>query len=106
MDPKAMAPYGAALRAFFEGDAGAELVLRRDDGWEGRLPVSRFFRKPPEFTRVEKAAIERCCGHVLDVGAGTGLHSLALQDQGARVTAIDVSAPAVEVMSRRGVADA
>jgi SAM-dependent methyltransferase len=106
MDPKAMDPYGAALLAYFEGDAGAELVLRRDDGHEGRLPAGYFFRPPSEFTPVEKAAVEHCCGHVLDVGAGTGLHSLALQEKGARVTAIDVSALAVEIMSRRGVVNA
>ena len=44
MDPKAMEPYGAALLAGFDGDASAELILRRDDGREGRLPVSHFFR--------------------------------------------------------------
>ena len=105
MDPKAMEPYGAALLACFEGDTGAELILRRDDGQEVRLPVSHFFRRPAEFTPLEKAALERCTGHVLDVGAGTGLHSLALQEKGLRVTAIDVSLQAVEIMTRRGVVD-
>ncbi len=105
MDPRAMDPHGAALLAYFEGDASAELVVRRDDGHEGRLPAGHFFREPSEFTPVEKAAIENCLGHVLDVGAGTGLHSLVLQEKGARVTAIDVSSRAVEIMSRRGVVD-
>jgi SAM-dependent methyltransferase len=106
MDPSAMDPCGAALLAYLDGDAGVELLLRRDDGQEGRLPVSHFFRRPSEFTRIEKAAIKRCSGHVLDVGAGTGLHSLALQEKGVRVTAVDISARAVEVMARRGVVDA
>jgi SAM-dependent methyltransferase len=105
MDPNAMEPHGAALRAYLEGDAGAELILRRDDGQEGRLPVGHFFRQPSAFTPIEEAAIARCRGHVLDVGAGTGLHSLVLQQQGFRVTAIDVSPQAVEVMARRGVRD-
>ncbi|MBI4600711.1 MAG: methyltransferase domain-containing protein [Planctomycetes bacterium] len=100
-----MTPHGAALLAYLEGDRAAELIIRRDDGQEGRLPVAHFFREPAAFTPVEKAALERCRGRVLDVGAGTGLHSLALQERGLRVTAIDISAAAVEVMARRGVVD-
>jgi SAM-dependent methyltransferase len=106
MHPNAMEPYGAALLAYFEGDTGAELILGRDDGHEGRLPVSHFFRGPSEFTAIENTAIKRCAGHVLDVGAGTGLHSLALQEKGLRVTAIDVCSQAVEIMAQRGVVDA
>jgi SAM-dependent methyltransferase len=106
MDPKAMDTFGAALLAYFEGDSSAELIIRRDDGHEGRLPVGFFFRPPSEFTPVENTALELCAGHVLDAGAGTGLHSLALQEKGLRVTAIDLSPAAVQVMVRRGVADA
>jgi cyclopropane fatty-acyl-phospholipid synthase-like methyltransferase len=40
---------------------------------------------------------------VLDVGAGTGCHSLVLQEQGFQVTAIDISRHAVEVMQASGV---
>jgi SAM-dependent methyltransferase len=105
MDPAAMDPFGDALLAYHEGDTSGELVLGRDDGQEGRLPVSYFFRGPSEFTPVENAAIERCRGHLLDVGGGTGLHSLVLQEKGYRVTAIDVSPRAVEVMIKRGVRD-
>jgi 2-polyprenyl-3-methyl-5-hydroxy-6-metoxy-1,4-benzoquinol methylase len=101
-----MEPFGAALRAGLAGDADADLVLRRDDGREGRLPVSHFFRPQSEFTRIETAAIERCAGRVLDAGAGTGLHSLVLQEKGLRVTAIDINTRAVEVMIHRGVRDA
>ncbi|MHC4218680.1 MAG: class I SAM-dependent methyltransferase [Planctomycetota bacterium] len=105
MDPEAMDPFGAALLAYVEGDAEAELILRRADGVEGRLPVSYFFRGPSEFTPIEQAAIEHCAGRVLDAGAGSGLHSLALQEKGLAVTAIDVSTRAVEVLTRRGVVD-
>ncbi|MHC4589281.1 MAG: methyltransferase domain-containing protein [Planctomycetota bacterium] len=105
MDPRAMDLHGDALLDHVAGETGAELILRRDDGQEGRLPVSHFFRPPSEFTPIEKAAIEQCRGHVLDVGAGAGLHSLVLQEKGVRVTAIDISSPAVQVMARRGVVD-
>jgi len=69
------------------------------------MPVSHFFREPAAFTTVEKTALQHCRGRVLDAGAGTGLHSLVLQQQGLDVTAIDISAQAVQIMGRRGVKD-
>jgi SAM-dependent methyltransferase len=105
MNQKAMEPYGTALLAYFQGDTGAKLLVRRDDGQEAPLPVSHFFREPSQFTAIEKAAIERCAGHVLDAGAGTGIHSLILQQKGLQVTAIDIIPAAVEIMARRGVKD-
>ena len=105
MDSRAMKPYGAALLAYWEGDHNAELVLRCENGREDREPVSDFFRQPSAFTPIEKAAIENCFGYVLDVGAGTGLHSLVLQEKGSRVTAVDISPQAVQIMTQRGVLD-
>ena len=43
---------------------------------------------------------------ILDVGAGSGCHALALQKMGKEVTAIDISELSVEVMRERGVEDA
>ena len=90
MDPKAMAPEGLAILAYLEGDRDAELVIHRDDGMDDSMPVGFFFRQPPDFDPVEKEAVDRCKGHVLDVGAGTGPHSLVLQERGLSVTAIDI----------------
>ena len=101
-----MEPHGMALLAFFNGNADAELIVRRDDGHEAPIPVGYFFRDPSAFTAIENAAIELCRGRVLDVGAGTGLHSLVLQEKGMEVTSIDISHHAVEVMRKRGVKDA
>lgn len=105
MQSRAMDPYGAALQAYMEGDRQAELVLRRDDGFEGRIPVSVFFRSPEEFSDIDTTAVESCRGSVLDVGAGSGVHSLVLQEKGCPVTAIDLSSQAVDVLSQRGVRD-
>jgi len=105
MDPDAMYPFGCALHAYFRGETSAQITVRRDDGHEDRLPISLFFRPPDQLTPIEVAAIERCWGHVLDIGAGAGIHSLVLQSHGMLVTAIDTSAQAVELMKERGVAD-
>jgi SAM-dependent methyltransferase len=106
MDPKGMEPHGMAMSAFFDGDTNAELSVRRDDGLEDTIPVSRFFRDPSEFTPIENAALDLCRGPVLDVGAGSGLHSLVLQEKGVPVTSIDIIPHAVEIMKQRGVKDA
>jgi SAM-dependent methyltransferase len=105
MKPKSMEPYGKALGAYFAGDTDAELILRRDDGREVPLPVGFFFRDPSEFTPIDRAAIDCCRGHVLDVGAGTGGHSLVLQQKGLLVTSIDISPHAVSIMRQRGLLD-
>jgi len=65
-----------------------------------------FFRGPSEFSALEEAALDLCRGRVLDAGAGAGCHTLALQDRGLSVCAIDIAPEAVEVMRRRGVEDA
>lgn len=100
-----MAPHGRALHAYFTGEFAAQLIVRRDDGVEDSLPVRHFFRPPSEFTAIELAALERCRGRVLDIGAGTGMHSLHLQSQGLTVTGIDISPQAVSIMAQRGVVD-
>ncbi len=106
MDPQAMTPHGLAMLAYHEGETSAQLVIRRDDGFEASLPASHFFRSPAEFSPIEIAALECCRGDVLDIGAGAGIHSLPLVARGHAVTAIEINAEAVEVMVRRGVPDA
>jgi 2-polyprenyl-3-methyl-5-hydroxy-6-metoxy-1,4-benzoquinol methylase len=103
MDTEAMEPYGQSLLDFFNGDISAKVVVHRDDGFADDLPASVFFRKPSDFSPLEQTAMTLCRGYVLDIGAGTGCHSLALQDRRIRVLAIDVSPHAIEIMTKRGV---
>jgi SAM-dependent methyltransferase len=105
MDPAAMKPFGLALLDFWKGDKSTRFTLIRDDGFAEELPISDFFRGPGEFAGLENRALDLCRGHVLDVGAGAGHHSLVLQRRGLRVCAIDISAGAVQVMREEGVAD-
>ena len=101
-----MNPFGRALLDYADGKSDAYITLERDDGFAEEVPVSVFFRDPDAFFPVEKAALELCFGRVLDIGAGTGIHSWALQSRGFSVTAVDVAPLAVQVMERRGVRDA
>ncbi len=52
---------------------------------------------------LEKTALEMAQGATLDVGAGSGCHSLALKQLGKEAVAIDISPLSVEVMRERGV---
>jgi len=99
-------PHARALRDYFAGERDATLTLYSDLGEVEQIPAALFFRAPEEFFPFERAALELCRGRVLDVGAGTGVHSLYLQERGREVVAIDVMAEAVEIMWARGVRDA
>ena len=103
MNPKAMEPYGRSLLDYFNGARSAQIVIHRDDGHADDLPAGVFFRDPSDFSPIEQTALALCMGYVLDIGAGTGCHSLALQERGTRVLAFDVSPEALEILSKRGV---
>ncbi len=105
MDPNAMAPFGWALIDFHRGGPTIELDEILDDGWSTKISPAAFFRDAQEFA-LEKTALGLCVGRVLDVGAGTGIHSLFLQNNGFKVCAIDVVPECVTIMRERGVADA
>ena len=97
-----MKPYGLSLLSYFEGEHDTTLIIRRDDGFESKVPVKHFFREEVEFGAIERIALEKCRGNVLDIGSGTGIHSLVLDSRGFTVTAIDITNEAVEIMNRRG----
>ena len=98
--------YGQALTDYYAGKTDATILVRRDDGFSSELPVAVFFRSRPAFSTIENMALERCRGTVLDIGAGSGSHTLALRENGFQVVAIDVVPRAVRMMEQRGVTDA
>jgi SAM-dependent methyltransferase len=105
MNPTAWEPHQAAMWAYHRGDRDAVIVVY-DDYELDEVPVSYFFRGPDQFASYEREALSLCRGRVLDVGAGAGCHSLALQDQGFDVTAIEVLPNLVDILRERGVRDA
>lgn len=95
--------YGKALTDFGNGDEEAKLILHNSYGEPEEMPLWYFFREYDEMPELERMALSICEGKVLDVGAGTGSHSLVLQHFGYEVTAIDTSALAVELMRKSKV---
>jgi SAM-dependent methyltransferase len=105
MDPDAWKPHEAAMQAYHQGQYEAVIVVY-DDFERDEVPVSYFFRQADQFPAYEQMALERCRGRVLDVGAGSGCHTLALQERGFQVTAIEVLPALVRILRDRGVRDA
>ncbi len=70
---------------------------------EDEMPMQTLFRQYNDMPEIERMALDMVEGKTLDVGAGSGCHSLILQQMGVDVTAIDISPLAVEAMKLRGV---
>ena len=96
-------PMGQAIRDYFETGHAGRLRVFSPQFDEDELPVAALFRTEERMPKLERTALDLCRGRVLDVGAGAGCHSLALQRRGLDVTAIDISPLSVEVMRQRGV---
>lgn len=99
-------PMGWAIADYYKNGVAGRLRVFSSMFDEDEMPVGDLFRTIDEMPEIERVAITLSHGSVLDVGAGSGCHSLSLQDMGLDVCAIDISPRSVEVMRRRGVADA
>ncbi len=98
--------YGKALLNYLENPGDQELIIHSDIAETEAYPVSWFFRKEKDFPEIESQALDLCKGTILDVGAGTGIHSLELQNRGMDITAIDISEGAVSIMKENGIKNA
>jgi len=83
----------------------AEFSLRRDDGVLVREESAHYFLPYQQMPAHQRELLDLATGRVLDVGAGAGQHTLALQERPINVVAIDKSPLAVEVCRARGVHD-
>ncbi len=90
--------FGLALLDMVAG-APEPVVIERDDGFIGvdTMDYAASLDELAQWT------LDRAVGRVLDVGAGAGRASLALQERGQDVVALDVSPGAILACRRRGV---
>ena len=95
-------PMGAAIYDFHKNGKADTLVVRSSMFDDDEIPVEDLFRSFDNMPFLEQTALEVAEGRILDVGAGSGCHSLALQKMGKSVMAIDISPLSVEVMKERG----
>ena len=99
-------PMGAAILDFQKQGKAARLRVLSSMFEEDEMPVKHLFRSIPEMPLLEQKALQLAKGRVLDIGAGSGCHTLALQEKGFTVKAIDISPLSCEAMKLRGVKDA
>ncbi|MBR5335069.1 MAG: class I SAM-dependent methyltransferase [Bacteroidaceae bacterium] len=96
-------PMGRAIADYHSTGKAAKLRVLSSMFYEDEIPVSTLFRTFGEMPPLEQRMMELSRGRVLDVGAGSGCHSLVLMERGLGVKAIDISELSVQVMRERGV---
>ena len=94
---------GAAIYDFHKTGNADTLIVRSSMFEDDEIPVEDLFRSFEGMPSLEQYALELAEGRILDVGAGSGCHSLALQKMGKTAFAIDISPLSVMVMKERGV---
>lgn len=99
-------PMGAAILDYLEHGKADKLRVFSSQFDEDEIPVRTLFRTEKQMSPLERTALQLASDRILDVGAGSGCHSLALQAAGKEVEAIDISPLSVEAMRRRGVGQA
>ena len=96
-------PMGRAIADYFATGKAAKLRVLSSMFYEDEIPVDTLFRSYENMPRLEQCMLDISKGRVLDVGAGSGCHSVELQKRGHEVVAIDISELSVQVMKERGI---
>lgn len=104
--PAGKDPMGAAIADYFKHHKADRLRVFSSQFDEDEIPVKQLFRSAKTMPMLERTALQLATGSILDVGAGSGCHALALQEMEKEVCAIDISPLSVEVMKQRGVNNA
>lgn len=105
-------PMGAAIADYWRNGNAGRLRVFSPDFDEDEMPVADLFRTFDAMPPLEQTALRLATGRTLDVGAGAGCHTLALQSApeleaqraaGIDVTAIDISPLSVQTMQAQGI---
>lgn len=94
--------FGKALLDYCNNNYTEDIVTWTNISDKDSLPLPYLFRSYSEMPKLEQKALELCKGKILDVGCGSGSHSLYLQEKGFKVKAIDSSMGAIEITKKRG----
>lgn len=98
-------PMGQAIHDFYHKKLKDQTIhVWCDVAEDDIISVDYLFRTYEEMPLLEKQALSLCRGRVLDAGAGSGTHTLWLQQHtDTKPWATDLSGMAVETMKARGV---
>ena len=96
-------PMGSAIYDYYMTGKAGKLVVRSSMFDDDEIPVESLFREYEEMPVIEQVALDAAYGRILDVGAGSGCHSVALKKMGKEPVAVDISELSVKVMKERGL---
>lgn len=95
--------FGKAILDFQTNNTPENLITETSISEPDDMNVAYLFREYAQMPKLEQKALQLAKGKILDVGCGAGSHSLYLQNKGFDVTAIDISANAIEACQLRGL---
>ena len=96
-------PMGQAIYEYHKYGKADDVIVHSSMFDDDIIPAETLFRTFDQMPALEQKALELATGDILDVGAGSGCHSLALKEMGKTSVAVEISPLSVEVMKERGV---
>jgi hypothetical protein len=103
MKKKYTDPFEQAFWDYYLGDKDAALKIISNKAEDEIVPVKYFFRALNEMPEIEKIALNHCQGEILDIGAGSGCHSLELIKKGYIVNVLEIRKGFADLLTKRGV---
>ena len=96
-------PMGQAIYEYHKTGKAEDVIVHSSMFDDDIIPVETLFRNFDQMPDLEKAALEMASGDILDIGAGSGCHTLALKALGKSAVAVDISPLSVQAMKERGI---
>ena len=96
-------PMGQAIYEYHKYGKADDVIVHSSMFDDDIIPAETLFRTFDQMPALEQKALELATGDILDVGAGSGCHSLALKEMGKSSVAVEISPLSVDVMKERGV---
>jgi SAM-dependent methyltransferase len=98
--------FGKAILDYQTNNSPEDLITETSISEADEMSVAYLFRSFDEMPIIEQKALQLTKGKVLDIGCGSGTHSLYLQEKGFDVTSIDISENAIKACQLRGLKNA
>jgi len=98
-------PLGSAIKDFLSHTNNPSIEVESNLTENEEIPVPYLFRTKEQMPAKEIFALSKAQGRILDVGAGSGAHALALQQEGKDVVALDISVKCCEAMKEQGISN-